>query len=77
MKIGIAHQYFRQQGGGSETTLRLIEALKKTDHHTTLYTIDKPPTSETPNFKICIIGLKKFPLFKGLQENKKLKKLFH
>ena len=39
-------------GGAEQTTLYLIDALKKTNHLTTLYTCDTPPISETKNFKI-------------------------
>jgi len=52
LRVGIIHPYFRVMGGAEQTTLYLIDALKKTNHLTTLYTCDTPPISETKNFKI-------------------------
>jgi len=52
LKIGLIHPYFRLMGGAEQTTLCLIDGLKKTNHLTTLYTCDTPPISETKNFKI-------------------------
>jgi len=52
LQIGLIHPYFRLMGGAEQTTLCLIDGLKKTNHLTTLYTNDTPPISETKNFKI-------------------------
>jgi len=54
LRIGIIHPYFRVIGGAEKSTQYLSEALKKTNHFTTLYTCDTPPISETKNFKIRI-----------------------
>ena len=54
MQIGILHPYFRVIGGAEKSAQYLSEALKKTNHFTTLYTCDTPPISETKNFKIRI-----------------------
>ena len=76
MKIGIIHGYFEIMGGAQQNTLRLIEALKKTDNFTTLYTVEPPSISETENFKIHKIPGIKFNYFLKYQRLKKIKKLF-
>jgi len=52
LKIGIVHTPFKVLGGAQRTTLSLIEALERTEHFTTLYTMDSPAIKETKNFKI-------------------------
>ena len=60
MKIGIVSLYFEISGGANRTTLCLIEALKKTKHFTTLYTIYPPTIKETKNFNIISIPQEKY-----------------
>ena len=76
MKIGIVHQSFKVFGGTEYTTGCLIEALKKTNHHSTLYTFDPGDIQESENFKIFKMKLKKFPFFKGYQWYLHNKRLF-
>ena len=76
MKIGIIHQSFKVFGGTEYTTACLIEALKKTNHHSTLYTFDPGDIQESENFKIIKMKLKKFPFFKGYQWYLQNKRLF-
>jgi len=70
MRIGIAHSYFSVMGGAEATTLSLIEALKKTSHYTTLYTLIPPEINETNNFKIKKINFKEKRFFKNYQRYK-------
>lgn len=55
LQVGIIHPYFRVIGGAEQSTLYLIEALKRTNHLTTLYTYHSPPISEAKNFKINLV----------------------
>ena len=55
MRLGIIHPYFRVIGGAEQSTLYLIEALKKTNHFATLYTFDSPAIVETKKFKTHIV----------------------
>jgi len=76
LKIGIIHPFFDVFGGAEKTTICLIEALKKTNNFTTLYTVEPPSISETENFKIHKISGIKFRYFLKYQRLKKIKKLF-
>jgi len=67
LKIGIIHQSFNVFGGTEYTTACLIEALKKTNHNSTLYTFDPGDIQESENFKIFKMNLKKFRFFKGFR----------
>jgi len=67
LKIGIIHQSFKVFGGSEYTTACLIEALKKTNHYSTLYTFDPGDIQESENFKIFKMKLKKFHFFTGFQ----------
>jgi len=42
-------------GGAEQSTLYLIDGLKKTNHFTTLYTCELPGISETKNFNIHLV----------------------
>ena len=62
-------------GGAEVTTLSIIDALKKSDHQTTLYCIIPPNLAETKNFKIFKIP-RTFPFLTAYQRMKKKEKLF-
>ena len=76
MKVGIIHPYFDIKGGAEATTISLIQALKKTDHQTRLYTISPPDLTESKNFYINTISKSTFPLFSAYQRLKKIEKIF-
>lgn len=76
LKVGIIHPFFDIMGGAEQTTISLIDALKKTEHLTTLYTVEPSSISETQNFKIHKIVKQKFsPLWK-YQRMKEVKRLY-
>jgi len=68
MKIGIVHLSFKILGGAELCTLCLVDALKKTKHLITLYTIDPPDIQETENFKIISSPQKKSRFFSAYQK---------
>lgn len=76
MKIGVIHPSFRVLGGAEATTMHMLDALKSTNHNTTLYTIDTPKIQESQNFKIHKIKRINFPLFWRYQRMKEIQKLF-
>ena len=76
MKVGIIHPFFDVLGGAEQTTLFLIEALKKTKCLTTLYTVEPPSISETHNFRVHKISKKTFPPLWRYQRMKEIKNLY-
>jgi len=70
MKIGLIHKSFQSLGGSEKTTLSLIQALKKTDHYSTLYTLKAPSIEETRNFKIQEFKKKKIPFLPSFRTKK-------
>jgi len=63
VRIGLVHLSFQGSGGAEKVTLSLINALKETNHYTTLYTIDLPMINETSNFKIYSVPKKEHKFF--------------
>lgn len=64
-------------GGAEQTTLSLIDALKKTEHMTTtLYTVEPPSILETQNFRLHKIPKQTFPSLWKYQRMREVKKLY-
>lgn len=76
MNIGIIHPYFDIRGGAEATSISLIDALKKSNHHITLYTVSPPELSESKNFHVAKISKNIFPLFSAYQRAREIEKLF-
>lgn len=76
MKVGIIHPFFDVLGGAEQTTLSLIDALKKTEHLTTLYTVEPPSILEAENFRLHEIPKKEIPSFWKYQRMREIKKLY-
>ncbi|MDE1726152.1 MAG: glycosyltransferase family 4 protein [Thaumarchaeota archaeon] len=76
MNIGIIHPSFKVFGGAENTTMHILDALKKTEHFTTLYTVEPPVIEETQNFKVHRTNRHNFPSFWKYQRMKEIQRLF-
>ena len=76
MNIGIIHPSFRVFGGAENTTMYILDALKRTEHFTTLYTVEPPAIEESENFRIHRTSGHKFPSFWKYQRMKEVQQLF-
>lgn len=76
LKIGVIHPSFEIFGGAETTTVQLLNMLKQTDHHTTLYTVKPPELQESKNFSIHKIVTRNFPLLWKYQRIMEVQKIF-
>ncbi|MDE1861459.1 MAG: glycosyltransferase family 4 protein [Thaumarchaeota archaeon] len=76
MKVGLIHPSFKVPGGAEITSTCILEALRRTSHATTLYTVEPPAIEESQNLKVHKIKRGNLPSLWRYQRMKEVRKLF-